>query len=778
MSGRAPTGFGRLRRGRHGLALAAAMLLWASTLAGKPALAAALPVPPAPHVVTAGLTVGASVADFTPYCGPQGTPVAQNCTTAPPTFIDPASCVSAPGLTGQRLFAFEEPYLDQQATGHYDPGDPYVDCNADGRWDGNYIGGGSNAPRFYNHVADRVTARAMVVANGSRTIAVEVLDHEGAFNVYLQEIRRRVGLKLPGGASLNPADVFISSTHDESAPDSLGLYGPSDPSNTLPVGSSTNKYWVDFFEEQAANAVVAAYANLQPATVSFSEAIEPANLRQCFSSYPFIDDQLMPTLRAVNATTGAPIVTLADISQHTESLGFNGGSALDPGAPAATTLEVEKTWLTADWPYWFRNKLETDAGGVAIEMAGSVGSNETPEVFSAALSRVPQRHIDEGHPAGCRTLYDAVGTKTDLGYYSETKQLGEQLAAAVEAAPATPTSSTEIDGARADVCIPVSNAIFAAGGILGIFSARPSYSTADNCANAVPPAPNGSESGNAVKTEVAAFRIGDGQFLSIPGEVFPFTYLRGFMGPQDMPCPDPNASGNCGSATPTPFALPTWLMPHMHAAYRFIDGEGEDMIGYIFPRGNGVGVPGEYPTTNPQADSTDRFGCGHSDDSEAASSQSADLIANAAAPLLDNLSGSPLPAEDIVEGRYVLPGNIPSRDPLGGPEVKCNVDQVFTPAGPAVAVQLNSTGQTIVPTSWMGLSGRPQAAPDRNTRGWFDANGTRHWLDVFADVEPPATVPDGSPGLLLGAALLLGLPPAWRRRRAFRRGVASPASTF
>jgi hypothetical protein len=31
----------------------------------------------------------------------------------------------------------------------------------------------------------------------------------------------------------------------------------------------------------------------------------------------------------------------------------------------------------------------------------------------------------------------------------------------------------------------------------------------------------------------------------------------------------------------------------------------------------------------------------------------------------------------------------------------------------------------------MSLSGRPQSQPDRNTRGWIDAAGTRHWLNVY-----------------------------------------------
>jgi hypothetical protein len=37
----------------------------------------------------------------------------------------------------------------------------------------------------------------------------------------------------------------------------------------------------------------------------------------------------------------------------------------------------------------------------------------------------------------------------------------------------------------------------------------------------------------------------------------------------------------------------------------------------------------------------------------------------------------------------------------------------------------------------MSLSGRPQSAPDRNTRGYFAPGGKRVWLDVFPDVKVP-----------------------------------------
>ena len=164
----------------------------------------------------------------------------------PPSRIahDPALCPGSSAFTGPRPFAFIEPYTDTNHNGHYDPGEPYLDCNHNGRWDGNLLGGGDNTPRYFDHVADPVTARAMVVSNGKQKIAVEVLDQEGLFNVYQAQIRAKVraaGIRLNG--------IFISATHDESAPDSLGLGGVSQTT------SGVNNYWVRYMVNQSALAI-------------------------------------------------------------------------------------------------------------------------------------------------------------------------------------------------------------------------------------------------------------------------------------------------------------------------------------------------------------------------------------------------------------------------------------------------------------------------------------------------------------------------------------------
>ena len=295
-----------------------------------------------------------------------------------------------------------EPYADQNGDGRYSENEPFLDCNANSRWDGNFIGGGSDAPRFYTHVLDPVGARAFVVSSGGRKIAVEVLDHEGLFNTYMDRIRAKVAAD---GYDLD--EIFISSTHDESAPDSLGLYGVN------ATTSSVNDYWTSYLVDTSAQAIEDAYDGRRAATIRYTVAQEPENMRQCWSSYPFVDNMRIPVLQAVDAS-GDAIVTLGNVSQHAETLGFNP----DP---------QEKVGISSDWPHFFRQSLEQRYGGVAIEMAGAVGSVESPQVFSGPISGTPEQFFSAGHPAGCRTIFNPNGTTPPLGYDGETRVFGEQL---------------------------------------------------------------------------------------------------------------------------------------------------------------------------------------------------------------------------------------------------------------------------------------------------------------------------------------------------------------
>ena len=642
------------------------------------------------HTAGAPFRAGAAVASITPPASGRARG-------------DRSQCAGAVAFTGPRPFAFEEPYTDSNGNGHYDSGEPYLDCNRDLRWDGNLLGGGDSTPRYFDHVADPVTARALAFSAHGRTIVVEVLDQEGLFDVYQRQIRAKVAAD-----GVHADGIFISATHDESAPDSLGLGGVTQTT------SGVNQYWTRYMVDQAAAGIEHAVRAERPARIRLTDVLEPANLRQCWSSYPFVDDQHVPVLEAVTPR-GRAIATLADVGQHAETLGFNGGT------PA---LDAQGRWISADWIWFFRRAIERRMGGVAIEMAGAVGSVESPEIYPRAISRVPQALLDASHPAGCRTLFragrspDLAGTgHVRLGYGGETKAFGTEMAAAVMGAlrsGAYQTSSTNaLWGVRREICVPLDNGLFSLGAALGVFAARPGYDA--GCTHAAPVLSNGGSAGQALRSEVAAFGIGDAEFVSMPGEVFPFTVYRGFLGPQDMPNPAP--------------ALPPWLLPHLHAPFRFIDGLAEDMLGYIFPAGNAVGIPS---ASNLNPSDRDRFGCGHSDDSEAISPHTGDIVTGALVSVLDGRGGG---RERIATGRYVLPGGRLSRDPLGGPgSLGCTVRTTFIPArGPAVAVAL-AGGRRVRPLAWMSLDGLPQTGPDRDTRGYFDARGRRVWLDVYPEM--------------------------------------------
>src|SRR5258708_32013387 len=83
----------------------------------------------------ASFLVGAAVSDFSPPCGPDANPGAQNCTT-PPGFADPtsgAACLAPPGFTGRRAWAFKEPYIDLQNRPHCDVYAPRAACRPTNR---------------------------------------------------------------------------------------------------------------------------------------------------------------------------------------------------------------------------------------------------------------------------------------------------------------------------------------------------------------------------------------------------------------------------------------------------------------------------------------------------------------------------------------------------------------------------------------------------------------------------------------------------------------------
>ncbi len=166
-------------------------------------------------------------------------------------------------------------------------------------------------------------------------------------------------------------------------------------------------------------------------------------------------------------------------------------------------------------------------------------------------SSTPSTRRDAGRCSASAPVPTRPGPSTSRSATSgETRAFGQTLAAPIITALKTGayhySASNSLWGARATICVPLGNALFGSAPSLGVFAAQARLQR--DCTKASPIAANGASAGQALRSSVAAFGIGDGEFISMPGEVFPFTFLRGFLGPQDMPDPAPGAAAVADAA--------------------------------------------------------------------------------------------------------------------------------------------------------------------------------------------------------------------------------------
>jgi hypothetical protein len=590
------------------------------------AVCAVIALAAGPATSAAAFKAGAAKADITPppYTTASDAAFIPACGTTPPQV--------AQLWPGPREFAFEKPYVDAYGLGRYAPGDPYCDSDATGRYEAPYIAGGSGQNHWPTAVeaGNGPGASATVLAAGKSRVAVVSVDSIGLFNVTMNRIRAEV-LRLDPTLT----QVFISSTHDESAPDPIGLWGPDaselpeHPESPAATSSGVDEYYIDFLVERVAHAVVAADAALRPATLDVAIGSMPSNTQSCWSSYPFIDDQAMPVMQARDKS-GQVIFTLADVSTHAETLAFSG-------------VKSNAETLSADWPGAMRAAFETRwPGSVGVEIAGMVGSVETPTVYepeTTQVSRVPgPLHDVPGNPDGCRSVYpepsSGVPVSEPHAFISAYgKSVADAATAALEGgrtlAPSTLSSQQQ------SLCIPLENNFFLAAYAAGLFPDRPRYSdsactietssstTAASSLRAPASAPSGTQP-NYLKTGIGVLTLGPIQLAYSPGEVFPYTEIRGPIDEAQMPfptnCYEPTSENfYCG----TPLPMTPFVSAKMTKPYRFLVGLGEDMIGYMMPPGGFVGGEGtvtsepwaSYEETNNNG-GHDRFGYGHSDDTE------------------------------------------------------------------------------------------------------------------------------------------------------------------
>jgi hypothetical protein len=224
-------------------------------------------------------------------------------------------------------------------------------------------------------VHDPLYARAMVLDDGHRRVAVIVLDVIGVDAALVRTVRSR----LAAQAGVGPDDVFVAATHTHGGPAVLvdALLGAVDPMVRARLAAG------------AVAAAVAAIAALAPAEVEVAMGRE---------------DTVAHNRRVPDGPID-PDVPVVVVRRAGDVVGVVTGYACHP-----VTLGADNRWVTRDYPGFVVDALEAHwPGSVALFLTGCSGQVNTGHAASASLSAAP---------AARRT-------------FAEARRLGQRLARVV-----------------------------------------------------------------------------------------------------------------------------------------------------------------------------------------------------------------------------------------------------------------------------------------------------------------------------------------------------------
>lgn len=624
-----------------------------------------LNTPPALPAPTTGFRAGAAVVDITP----------------PPfdAAADAAAFPTCPAavFSGPRHFALQEPYTDVDGSGAFNYPEPFCDANLNGTYDGLYLSGAVN--HLAKRVHDRIDARAFAVSDGASTVVIVSVISQGIFENYTGRMRTAALTKRPG-----ITDVLVSADHNESSPDSVGIYGAPDLGGVAGGRSGIDEYYMDFLVDRVSTAAAHAYDALVPATLQAAQVPLPSTLTMHLShNFPTTDDARRPAavdpkvgLLQARDSDGHALFTVMSLAAHNQQIGHSDALSSD---------------ISGDWPGFFARDLQSRGGfGVPLFLVGDNGSIEDP-------STVPEVSR-KAHP------------ECSSGCYAQTAATGAALAAmtADGIRQLTPLRPGRVRLRRKVFDVPLENNIFKAAAAAGLFGQRQTY-TAGVATGSV---------GTDLRTSVSVIDLGpDLQLLANPGESFPALTVGSHWGIEDAGCPD--------RANPP---VPTW---HARARFRFQVGLADDLIGYLLPAWAFSTMPGVYLTTCvDDADDKDPKGHQHKLETESVGYTAANQVATELTALL---AADPDPKASVQRGRWLRPDGSASRRPEGAVGLYLADGTVFG-TGNVVAFGSHRAG----PARFIDYDGVAQASPDLTTHGVLRPDGQRVYIDVYPTLTIPA----------------------------------------
>jgi hypothetical protein len=372
-------------------------------------------------------------------------------------------------------------------------------------------------------IHDDLWAIGCVIDDGVTRLGIVALDAIGFFHDDVIKARRA----CPKQWKLDY--TVVCSTHDHSAPDLLGLWGP----DYLRTGVNAN-YRVQVIDATT-KVLGQAVSNLQPARVAFHQIAIPVENLVADTRKPVVFDPDIRVMHFTNPTNGTTIGSIVGWANHPE------------------TVWSRNTQLTSDYCGYLRDALERGVqqngnllfegvGGIHLYVNGAVGGlmSTTPKV----------------------TVHDPfLEQDFQLPSHEKARAVAHQLVARIvpELKGATASSQTNIPTTHAPIGVvartldvPLANKAYLAGSYLGLIN-------------------RGYVRWQTLRTEVAVITLGDAAIACVPGEIYPEIVNGGIEHP-------PGADFDLEPAEVPPLRQ---LMP---GKIKFIFGLANDEIGYLVPK--------------------------------------------------------------------------------------------------------------------------------------------------------------------------------------------------
>jgi hypothetical protein len=396
---------------------------------------------------------------------------------------------------------------------------------------------GFNNNRVATGVHDDLYVRCLALGAGQQTLALCEADVIGLFYDDVLKVREKVKAQAP-----QVTEVIVGSSHDHEGPDTMGLWGPT------PFQSGMDEKYMDWLDARIASTALQAVHSMQDARLTLARDDHPLlALLQSDSRPPYVKDPYLFVMRLTPLAGGQPIATLVNWSDHPETLGGH------------------NTLITADFPHWLCQYVESHDGGTAVFFQGSIGG-----LLSTLGDDVALQDPETGQVAK-----DGTWRKAEL--FGDT--VGELATRAVKNGQDASVDSILIR--KAVIFAPLDNDRFRAAGPLNIYKGRkPLYtdgkvdhSTSEKIFPGLGKLQYGT--GHDLQTEVDYIQLLDqgqvrAEITTVPGEIYPELVNGGITRYPGADFPD------------APFE-PS-LRAHLHSQYQFVFGLANDELGYIIPK--------------------------------------------------------------------------------------------------------------------------------------------------------------------------------------------------